>query len=613
MLHLSIHIQTAIDLKGCLSVENSNEERMQWLEVAFALRASRPLTVGLLLSLALTLPLLLGRIPTAHALTWAFALLTYVFARLAVVAHLANNSGRQSKAQLRQWRRVMKVSGSCVGLIFGSLAVFALPVLSISERVVLTGVVSFFCVWAANHALSSRVAVLATNLCAMVPFAFAWVALPSPYQLAGFVLLAVPLVSSYVSHNQFLFMRDNWEVIVRNELLAEELRRANEELGRLGASRNRLFAVAGHDLRQPVHSMGLALAHINEYDPPQVLRQQIDRLQESSQVISEMLQDLMDISNLERADYQVRQEAVPVAPLLEQLRASQEAAAARKGLDLDILPVPRQLAVMSDANLLRRMLFNLVSNAIKYTLQGSVSVECIASAGEVTIRVTDTGVGIPADQLGAIFDDYVRVAAAHRKDEGLGLGLSVVRRAAEILGHRVSVQSEPGKGSVFSLVVPAASLPEGAPVPARAEVRPEARSERAVRSGNEVIVVIEDDEYVRQALVGLLTQWGFATLAGASAAEALTGLDAAMNVQLIIADLQLSVHESGFDAIESVRHRTGQMDLPAVLLTGDVRPALLPQAAERRIRVAHKPLPPTVLRQIVLAQLEPVGRLGNPA
>lgn len=592
-------------------MENSISERMQWLELAFAMRASRPLTVGLLLSLAFTLALIMGKVPMATATAWAFVFLTYIVTRIAVTAHFKADDGQPVARQLRLWRRVMVVSGACIGLIFGSLALFAMPILSVPERVVITGVISIFCVSAANHTLSSRAAVLATNLCAMVPFALAWIMLQSPYQLAGYVLLAVPLASSYISHNQYLVMRDSWKVIIKNEQLAQELRRANQELNQLGASRNRLFAVAGHDLRQPVHSMGLALAHINEYDPPQVLRQQLDRLQESSQVISEMLQDLMDISNLERADYQVRREPVCLAPLLEQLRASQEASASRKGLDLDIRPVSNRLAVTTDANLLRRMLFNLVSNAIKYTLQGRVTVECLPQGSQVTIRVSDTGVGIPADHLDAIFQDYVRVNGPHRKDDGLGLGLSVVRRAADILGHRITVRSEPGQGSVFEIQAQSATV--HAPEKKRTDVATRSapsrtQSSASARDNSEVIVVVEDDEYVRQALVGLLSQWGFVTLAGASAAEALTRLEGAMSIQLIIADLQLSMHESGFDAIEMIRQRTGNMALPALLLTGDVRPSLIPQAAEQGIRVAHKPMPPLVLKQLVQAQLATVAR-----
>ncbi len=574
---------------------DEENDRLRALEFAAIVKTGRSLTVAMLTIMAIIVALVHTVVRPELLTTWCIVYLTYVVARNRITTSFSAPDMRADAATIRRARATLFISTLVFGALLSSIVWIAMPGMDYALKI---GFTCFMILVMAVSAISSQAfvfALLAMNITVSIPLVLCWWLVPPADAIVAACLLMQPAVNTFIARNRYRTSRESWEVIVRNERLAMELIERNQELLELGNSRNRLFAVAGHDLRQPVYALGLTIEQLNEYDPPQVLRQHFDRLRESSYLVSEMLQDLMDISNLERKDYPLHIDVVPLGPLLEQLRLSQDAVARAKGLKLEISAGAAGLAVHSDANLMRRILMNLVSNAIKYTIQGKVNIECASDGDEILIRVIDTGIGIPADQLEEVFHDYVRVNGQHRKDDGVGLGLSVVRRAVDLLGHRLTVHSDVGVGSVFELRAKAARLHEPAELPAGND---------DARSNAELVLLIEDDDYVRQALSGLLVQWGYTPVTAATAQEALAQLGPAAAPAVIIADLQLSLHEDGFDAIALVRQHVGNMQLPALLLTGDVRPSLIPKAAEQGIVVAHKPLPPPILRQKVQALLD---------
>ncbi|MES2972822.1 MAG: hybrid sensor histidine kinase/response regulator [Pseudomonadota bacterium] len=583
-------------------MQEPDDNRLRSLELATVMRTGRYFTIGMLNTMLIVVVFVYSALRIDVLAAWCSVYLAFIASRAWVTRRYFADPHRESPASTRKWRRVIYITSSCSGALLGSLAWVAMPALSLPARMALTFLVVIFCVISAAHVASFLGALILLRLFALLPFAAAWFLLPSDYQSVGWVLLLTPFVGTFIARNHHKAIKENWTLVVKNEKLAAELLKRNQELQELGDSRNRLFAVAGHDLRQPVHALGLTLEQLDQRDPPQVFRRHVERMRQSSYLASEMLQDLMDISNLERKDYTVNMDTVPLDALVDQMRLSQEAVARAKGIRLVIAQEATRLAVRSDANLLRRILMNLVTNAIKYTPAGTVSVECAAEGDEVAIRVRDTGVGIPPEYLQDIFADYVRVGGAGRKDEGMGLGLSVVRRAADRLGHRLSVQSEVGVGSVFELRAGAAALPALVlPLP-----QAPAQDERGnvARIHGRTLLVIEDDEYARVALCGLLEQWGYVPVAGAGALEALAALVPAQVPALVISDLQLSADEDGFDAIALVRQRMHSQQLPALIITGDGHSQLVARAAALGISVARKPVPPPLLKQIILALLE---------
>jgi signal transduction histidine kinase len=571
------------------------QQRLQKLELTSIQSTTRTVTIGLIAFLLVVLALFHREVPPDRLGPWGVAFVAFVLARLWLIRKRGDTDPTDTPHELRRWRQIVMVLSLMAGVLVGSLGWVAFPFVDLPGKIILTFMVMTVCRSATYNLSDMPLALFLLRVAAIGPFAVAWHVLPSPYQnLAPGLLVFAVLFWGMYARNHGRAEREKWSLVVRNEQLAHELTRRNTELQASDVTKNRLFAVAGHDLRQPVHAIGLMVEQIRQDLEPAVFRQLMNRLRQASQLASDMLHDLMDFSNLERQDYAVRHETVALGPLLEQVRESLDAVAHAKHLQLRVSRTAQLLAVSSDPNLLRRMLLNLVSNAIKYTESGGVSVECEREGDEVAIRVCDTGIGIPQEHLKDVFDDYVRVGGSQRKDEGLGLGLSVVRRAAERLGHRLALSSTPGRGSVFEVRAAAAPLPmqHSAPAPLYAPLH-----------RGEVVLVVEDDEYAREALRGLLAQWGFVPAAGRSAREALDQLSPDQRPSMVITDYQLSASEDGFDCIGLVRNTTGDKGLPALLMTGDISPAIRPKAAAAGVSVAHKPITPPMLRQRIQALL----------
>jgi signal transduction histidine kinase len=231
---------------------------------------------------------------------------------------------------------------------------------------------------------------------------------------------------------------------------AREARQANE-------SKTRFLAAASHDLRQPLQAAGMfaeVLAGQVEDDPGKL--KVVDRLRQSIEATNSLLATLLDVSALEAGKTRPNLSTFRLMPLLAGLVDQIEPEASRKGLAIGA--VPTSVQVVSDAILLERLLRNLLVNAVRYTQQGRVLVGCRRRGGNVVIQVIDTGIGIPADKLDAVFEDFVRLdtPAERGGSRGLGLGLGVVRRMALLLGHGLGLRSEAGKGSCFEVVVPQA-------------------------------------------------------------------------------------------------------------------------------------------------------------
>jgi two-component system, sensor histidine kinase len=251
--------------------------------------------------------------------------------------------------------------------------------------------------------------------------------------------------------------------------------------------------------------------------------------------------------------------------------------------------------VASDPLLLEQILRNLIANALKYTAHGGVTVECSDDAGQVRIAVIDTGQGIPADQQAAIFEEFRQLDnPARDRAQGVGLGLAMVERATRLLGSRVVVRSELGKGSEFSLTLPRG---HGSAAGAPSEPSTDGVGTDDLLAGRR-IVVVEDDPGVRLALEMLLQDWGWMVEAASSleeAAELLEQLVQAPDVLLV--DYRLPGGARGTTAVELMHRR---WPVPAIVMTGDTAPERLAEAQRSGCRLLHKPVDPGALRQTLL-------------
>jgi CheY-like chemotaxis protein/anti-sigma regulatory factor (Ser/Thr protein kinase) len=241
--------------------------------------------------------------------------------------------------------------------------------------------------------------------------------------------------------------------------------------------------------------------------------------------------------------------------------------------------------VHTDPALMDRVLSNLVGNAVRYTERGRILVGCRRMAGDqVRIEVFDSGIGIPADKLGEIFEEFRQLGnPERRRDKGTGLGLAIVRRIADLLGYRLTVRSQAGRGSVFAISLPAAQM---------CSVERAAGAAQADHARR--ILVVDDEALVRNALELVLADMGHQVDSAETVEEALRQ-SRAHNPELVIADFRLAGGTTGIDVIRAVRQSCGR-DLPAVVLTGDTDPATIRRIVGEGLHLLHKPLRLEALR-----------------
>ncbi|HIV69826.1 MAG TPA: hybrid sensor histidine kinase/response regulator [Candidatus Aquabacterium excrementipullorum] len=361
------------------------------------------------------------------------------------------------------------------------------------------------------------------------------------------------------------------------------------------------LAAASHDLRQPLHALGLFIGTLAGTGLSTRQRGLLGQIDASAQAASDMLGTLLDFSKVDAGVVTPRPQTFALQPLLERLVQEFMPQAQVQGLALRVHPSP--LVAVADPALVERIVRNLLSNALRYTEHGGVLVGCrLRGGGErVDIEVWDTGVGIPRHQQQAIFQEFHQLGNAERdRRKGLGLGLAIVDGLARAMSVRVTVSSVPGRGSVFRLSLPRsrdAVLPAPTPL---------VLAEGDLASAR--VLVVDDDESVRSAMADLLTQWGAWCEVAESGAEA-EALMARFMPQIVVADYRLRGASNGREVIEQVRLKA-RRPIPGVLVTGDTSAERLREAQASGAVLLHKPVPAAQLHA-VLADLLRVERLSG--
>jgi CheY-like chemotaxis protein/two-component sensor histidine kinase len=378
-----------------------------------------------------------------------------------------------------------------------------------------------------------------------------------------------------------------------------ELTRVNRELAEARASadeanigKTRFFAAAGHDILQPLNAARLYSSSLVERlgaSGESDLVQNIDSALESVETI---LGAVLDISRLDTGSMKARMTSVPLNELLKRIETDFAPMAQEKNLDLVVMPT--SLTVRSDPNLLRRLIQNLVSNAIKYTLSGKVIVGARRRGGDVVIQVTDSGIGIPASKFRTVFKEFARLDEGAKTASGLGLGLSIVDRLSRMLHHPVQLISTPGKGTTFRIHLPR-EADRLTPAKAAGGIANPVASDRlaGVR-----VLCIDNEPKILEGMTLLLTGWGCEVLPAGSVAtleEPFLTMSAAPDV--IIADYHLDDGD-GISAIRLIRTFYGKT-IPALLVTADRSPEVRSDAEKYGISVQHKPVKPAALRAYI--------------
>jgi len=359
---------------------------------------------------------------------------------------------------------------------------------------------------------------------------------------------------------------------------ANEARASAEAANR---SKSQLLAAASHDLRQPLHALGLYIAALAARAQEAAWQPLVTSIQRAVAALEGQFEQLLDLSRLEGGALTPTHARVSLAALFAKVADELRPHAEHKGLALRVAGT--RLAVRSDPALLERIVRNLVANAVRYTEHGGVLVGARRVAGGVAIDVVDTGVGIPPDLISRIFEEFYQVRDRHtsRAHAGLGLGLAIVRRLATLLGHRVDVVSRVGRGSRFRVVAESA-----APVPVkRAYIKAVHRERSSVSMTGAVIAVVDDDPYAVDAMSALFETWGARVAGGGALGDVLDALGRLERYpDLLVADLRLANGDDGVAVVHRLRDELGIV-VPALLVSGDTSPA-----AERDARCAGLPL-----------------------
>jgi signal transduction histidine kinase len=373
--------------------------------------------------------------------------------------------------------------------------------------------------------------------------------------------------------------------------LERKVEERTHQLEMANLAKSRFLAAASHDLRQPLHALGLFVAQLrSRLDSPDRDRL-LERIDASVAAMNELFNALLDISKLDAGVLSPNFTDFEVAELLDRIETTFAEAAHEKGLSLRVVASCAQ--VRSDFILLERVLLNLVSNALRYTARGGVVVGCRRRGCRLRIEVWDSGPGIAEHERRNIFHEFYQLGAAKGdRHTGLGLGLAIVDRLCGLLAHPIELDSIVGKGSRFAVTVPLAATDTQSIEPTLGTT---------TRWSPQLIVVIDDDRLALESLAGLLGSWGHNVVPAASDCAALAELPSfGKTPDLIIADYRLAGGKTGIEAIEALRRALGEA-VPAFLISGDTAPDRLRQARALGFHLVHKPVSPMALRSTLAA------------
>jgi two-component system, chemotaxis family, CheB/CheR fusion protein len=396
--------------------------------------------------------------------------------------------------------------------------------------------------------------------------------------------------------------------ITERRRVADALEAAKRQADLANMGKSRFLAAASHDLRQPLQTLALLQGLLARIVEGERARKLVARLGETLGGMTGMLNTLLDINQIEAGTVHAEKVSFPINDLLVKLRDEFSYHAQARRLDLRV--VSCGLSIYSDPRLLEQMLRNLVANALKYTKRGKVLLGCRRRHGMLSVEIWDTGIGIPDAELQAIFEEYHQVDnPARERSLGLGLGLSIVQRLGNLLGHRVRVRSIPGKGSVFAVEV---VLPGGATATPPERHRPEthdATVEGIRRTG--VVLVVEDDPEVRDLLELFLRDEGHRAAAAHDGVAALELVAQGMVLpDLVLADYNLPNGMDGLQLTARLRERLHR-EIPAVILTGDISTGTLRDIARQDLVQLNKPVKLNELAQVI-QRLLPVSPSAVP-
>ena len=437
------------------------------------------------------------------------------------------------------------------------------------------------------------IAVCVTVIIAAAAYPFSYLVLAVPIQLSSHVYLMSLDLGGMTDRQQLtvtwlipffaifltLYMLKFRKTLQANTVLHLENEQAN-------INKSQFLAAASHDIRQPLQA---SIFYWENLKSELEQSSSFEKLGNCLNNLSDLLDNILDVSRLDAQAIPNNPRHIELQQVLSAVARNFAPAAEEKGIVFSYPNAPH--TVFADPILLERIIFNLVSNAISYTQQGSVNITCVCEQNKLLLTVADTGIGIPRDEQEAIFDEFYQLDNPERDQrKGLGLGLAIVKRISHLMKCPLSIQSKVGEGTRFTIEL---ALGEKEQIDQNSPVE-------NVLNENLSILLIDDEEIIRDSLQSMLLRWNMQCESFESAADAI-GYIARMPGWIpdcIISDYRLKENQTGTDAIATVLHRLGTA-VPAILLTGDTHPERIQEAHGSGYAVVHKPIKPAYLRTAI--------------
>jgi len=544
-----------------------------------------PVTVGVLAGLATACWLAFALLwpPGAAVGIWA----ALVYAPQALHAWLlwaVKNAGRGALAQAHHWLRLY------LGVVLLSAASWGLaPCLLLTEprfvpMVPLALLLLALAAAGAHQVAAHRWAIYLWLLPLLGPLIVFMLYLGTPTTLTLAPLVAAFFFACifFASARHRLLMKE-LQTKLDNDALVRALRQQVFLVEQANREKSRFLASASHDLRQPMHALGLFTATLEKRLAGTTLQPLVKNMIRSIDALEQSFTSMLDISKLDAGVIEPNLQSFPIRDLFRVLHMHCAGQAEELGLGLRFKAGGK--IVMSDPHLLERVLSNLIHNAIRYTQEGGIVVVARTRANAVSIEVWDTGIGIPEDELPKVFDEFYQVGNSGRdRSRGLGMGLAIVKRLVLLMGHQLEVVSRPGHGTVFRILIKATEFDELDNLVVAADTVP------SPIDASRTLLLIDDEESIRVGMSDLLQTWGYHVLTAATILEACTEVRRHAGViDIVVSDLRLANEEDGIDAIERVREVYGA-PLPALLITGDTSPDEVKRVHSSGHQVLFKPV-----------------------
>jgi two-component system, sensor histidine kinase len=542
--------------------------------------------------------------PKAVMLPWLAAFAAMWVAR-ALVWQRFRSAQPQTLADWQRWLLYWNLGTLTSGALWGSTAwIFYFRGESVQQIGLIVTVYTFCAAAVPVLATQPRVFLAYAALC-FVPMAgrIASEGTVQSWQLAGILFLIFGLTTVLARNYRQALQREIELKVHADELLAQlraekqaadEARQQAEVANR---AKTQFFTAASHDLRQPLHAMGLFAEALRNKSHDDEVAQLVNSINGSVDALEGLFSELLDITRIDSGGVDVNPRSFEVGDIFRKLRLHFEPTAFEKGLGLRLRGGHH--VANADPLLVERILRNLVSNAIRYTNDGTVLVGCRRRGDKLLLQVWDTGVGIPEHELSRIFEEFYQVpdSGAPQQRKGLGLGLAIVKRLSDLIGAPLTLRSQRGRGTVFSLELPVGRLVKAAPAALSS------KGPIGLTLDGRTIVVVEDEPAVRSGLEALLRGWGAAIVSFDSVAATAAWAQQAdlPRPDLLIVDYRLENGSNGVDAINALRARFGP--LPAIVVTGSTMSTLDREAQEKDFHLLIKPVVPNKLRAMIAFKL----------